>query len=227
MNLKFYLNKFKLATKLSTTPSNQYCSTCGTLIPLNISNPLTNPLTNGFPSGTYLDGSILFPGSGAFTIDCSTTWPSRISYTAYRFGPGAYSTCGGPIEIYDIVNPKYICNHPNLVWLTTNGEKLLNLTGRVQIIRPDNVKMNVVRINITRNGQTYQQIGWTYHVDFWAIFYWDGITTVRSYDKNLTFEVLVCETSRTSKKVFLLVVKISISIIFSNFFSCPWRHFGF
>lgn len=117
-------------------------------------NPL-NPATPGFASGTFIDGSTVFPGIADFI--CSTNRVSRISGANSATKPaGAYSTCG-KVEVYNAPTAKYFCNHPQLTWVTTNFAGALAVDGVISKVA-GTATMVLARINITNPTGTFQQV---------------------------------------------------------------------
>lgn len=131
-----------------------------------------------------------FKGSGDFTGSCAglTTSPARMSTSLEDQGSGAYATCPNNAEIYDNTDPKYFMDHPDLYWILTNGLNSTTLPGAIPVGVYQNKNMFVGRVNISVNGEQYQQIGRVWNG---AIYYIvpDGSLETSS-DGN--FEVLVC-----------------------------------
>ena len=130
---------------------------CGTLLEFT-ANDIT---TLGFNSGTYTDGSVVYPGSGNMAA-CYNQNPSpaRLTTSNSLSGPGAYSQCQhcfigfcSTANNYDAIDPRFFAKHNSLTWVMTTGANYQSVLGAIPV-----GGLYVGRINVTTSSGTYQQV---------------------------------------------------------------------
>lgn len=136
------------------TPDCNLDPPCGTLLSYPYYDPQSSS-TPGFVAGVYVDNSEIYAGTGDFSV-CygQDPAPARIMTSGGIQGPGAYSTCFGTDENYNVEDSKYLYNHPNLQWEQTYGKAVYEVKGAIPV-----ADFFIGRINITFNNITFQQIG--------------------------------------------------------------------
>lgn len=84
---------------------------------------------------------------------------------------------------YDKIDPRFFVAHPDLKWIMTNGSSYNKVDGALKI-----KYLFMGRINVTYQGQTYQQIG-----KIWSgnLYYRDPATN-QEIVHNGAFEILAC-----------------------------------
>lgn len=160
----FKIMKLYCTTRLTAT-NVLICSFIGRKIKLNNDNIETN----GFPSGVFVDGSRLYPGTGNF--DSIENRPSRILNTGNNSTSGAYS-CQFYVdgEMFDNKTAYYYYAHPMLEWISIpviSFTHLIimhrNFENEFGIIKEWNSKRTnfsyIARCNELINGKFYQTIG--------------------------------------------------------------------
>lgn len=163
------------------------------MIDLSTNNPL-NPSTPGFQSGTYSDGSVVFPGTGFFSNSYGNH-VARISLTSQN-GSGAYSSAydyKDPIgkELFNATGAKYFYADPDLVWVPVRKTDANKVPNAVRVFTFLFYQLYVIRVNLTNEEKVYQQIGY-YRPYSGLIGIWNGIEEEKVFTH---FEVLSCAGS--------------------------------
>lgn len=153
------------------------------MLPLNSVNDPNKAATSGFASGLYIDGSTAFPGTGIFA--CGSTVVARIQTTSVESGRGAYTVCHSS-RAYDNQQVKYFLPHPGLRWIRTNTSVGLNTPGAIKGFYSGLDYDLFVRVNLTMNNVTYQDITW---LDGQRTGIWIG-NSYQTYDGEL--DILTC-----------------------------------
>lgn len=166
----------------SPKPTTNYY--CGQLLNLKNNDP-SDPLTPGFPSGSFLDGSTVFPGTALFSNNYGANRVVRISTSE----SGGYSTHGSTLIFSS--NANYFTFHPNLKWVSTNIPSASNVPGVIKVYP----RTNNVLYPARKYFGTYYQIG--YHwVEGKGAYFWNPssnmLNTVKNHAEN--YEVLACSS---------------------------------
>lgn len=164
------------------------------MIDLNSNDPF-NSSTPGLQSGTYIDGSTVFPGTG-FYSEYYGNHVARISLTSKK-GRGAYAAySSSPTEMFNVTGAKYFYNDPHLNWITTNGRKVADVKEPLSVITSWLDLLLVVRVNLTDDSRkVYQQIGY-YQINHKRVIVWDRRISV--YNESGNFDILTCSGSSSS-----------------------------
>lgn len=142
----------------------------------------TNPFVPGLLSGTYVDGTDVFPGTSVFPSCGNVEKPARVSSSII----GGNIACNTG-EMFNAPNSKYFAKLPNLLWASTNLASLSITPGAIKVTN----KYNVLRFNLTSGSKVYQQIG-VYEPSV-SSFY-NGLTGLIVQNQADNFEVLTCST---------------------------------
>lgn len=108
----------------------------------------------GFASGTYIDGSTIYPGTGNNLICGENPSPASISLANTYDGPGAYMQCDENLHYDNSNNVSFFVKHDNLKWIETNITEYSEIEGALKV-----GQSYVGRINVTTSNGTYQVIG--------------------------------------------------------------------
>jgi hypothetical protein len=158
---------------------------CGTLL-----NFYQNDITQlGFASGTYYDGSTIYPGTGAFDMCAAQNpAPARIvnNFVGSRIA-GAYTSCALAPEYYEDKAPKFFMKHPKLKWVST-AYPVASLVPGVITVGPVYL-MQVGRTTLNIGNGTFYQIGKVYAS---ALYHYKPGDLAESISYG-SFEVLVCD----------------------------------
>lgn len=143
-----------------------------------------DPAVAGFLSGTYNDGSPLYPGVGVFP-SCNGNRPARVNRRpSLAFGECSYS------DMMTTQGVKFVAAHPNLEWVWTNKSVVEKLSGQIPITMTNGVTNYITRHKLTG----FEQIGHYQIVDN-VVWYWNGDKSVNSSED---FEVLICKQPPTT-----------------------------
>lgn len=142
-----------------------------------------DPAIYGFLSGTYKDGSPIYPGVGVYP-NCGN-YPR---YSRVKRDPNSALCVCGNSEIQTNQGIKFFAAHPNLKWVYTNKSTIASVSGLIPPNPNEADKSYITRLKLTG----FQQIG-TYDPAYGVLWYWNGET--RLDGANGDFEVLVCQDS--------------------------------
>lgn len=151
---------------------------------MNVNNNPNRTKTPGFWSGTYKDGSAVYPGTGNFP-SCPGVNPARITTSNNDQGPGAYIGCNRE-HLFDSMEAKYFAAHPKLKWVRTDTSRADNVPGAIKVYWSQSGGYDfVARVTLPSGKKLFQQIGFYWKGD---VCYWDGNFWCRTGD----FEILAC-----------------------------------
>jgi hypothetical protein len=152
-------------------------------------DPVNAPdLTNlGFPSGTFYDGTTIYPGTlGINACGGQTPGPSQIITSSTYKGPGGYMSCGGFLY-FDNTTAKYIKAHPKLKWVETTGSAAPNVPGAIGL--QSSLLMYYGRLNYTWANGTYSVISKIFGGVLWYTVPFTGSEATTGG----TIDVLTCQ----------------------------------
>jgi hypothetical protein len=189
MSLKF---SYFPAPTTTTTPAKVLTACPTTFTSYNVVTNPKIPETLGFSSGTYLDGSTIYVGTGINTAVCfnQDLLPTRLATvkTPSNSGPGAYMECTG--GVFSNVNVKYLQADVNLKWVPANTANVNSVVGVVKVTG-SYYGYYIGRVTLRAlNGTSYKQVS-KIHMDRGAVGMW-YVTEQNAEGSTNSFEVLAC-----------------------------------
>lgn len=134
----------------------------------------------------YEDGTNVYPGI-ADIPKCDGIHAARISVNKNKKLSGGFVGCEGQ-HFCDRSTSKFFVFHKDLKWVMTNTEKSGDdVRGAIKIYFDAGDYQFVARVNVTKNGKTFQQIGFYYAED---VCYWNSQKYVC---RTGNFEILACQ----------------------------------
>jgi hypothetical protein len=173
----------------------------GTFTPYN---PITSPnelLGRAFSTGTYLDDTLAYVGTGNLTNCGSQTFlPGRATRSGNLQGPGVYVECNGEHHVTN--SATYLEDHYDLMWVRADQNNASNVLFAIKIKGDvDSDGYFIGRVNLTSSNSTsYTQVG-KVHIDNGKSNMWYANTDQLGQSADAAFEVLICRPQLSSKLV--------------------------
>jgi hypothetical protein len=179
----------------SASPPNHFTLTVNKLVQYDPKANPNAPVGNAHSAGTYLDGTASYVGVGHTTsfrnfCDNQQTLPARVSTKAGA--AGAYGECGQ--VLYDDINPWYLKDDPNFVWVPATPATVLKVPNGVVYDTTTGYRILFGRVNITSANGTKFTVVSKVHLDHYinVLFYMDEFNRPA---QSSNFEVLTCYTT--------------------------------